>query len=269
MKAIQQRIKPMKWINTKTTVMVAALLAVIIVTMVVKHQTVKDSYFDPDTDKLRLLPANLVVVRPTHFSKSSAKMRHVHENSESVTRTLGRNVPLRDAIAEAYDCNPSRIVLPTDAPKGGFDFLVTTGADARENLKTTIEKKLGYIAHHEARDVDVWAMKVEDPNLPGLTVSMASELADETVKDGKLYLTHQSLGSILDGLSQGLNQPVVDETGLTNCYDFSVTWNDEIQKRMQTGAFDLDGVKKVLAGWGLRLEQDNQPMDVFVVTKAH
>jgi uncharacterized protein (TIGR03435 family) len=261
----------MKWTNTKTTATVGiAILAAVAVAMVVKHQfpQVKDSYFDPDTDKLRQLPANLAVVRPTHFPKSSAKMRHVHENSESVTRTLGRNVPLRDAIAEAYDCNPSRVVLPADAPKGGFDFLVTTGNSAQDDLRKAIEKKLGYAAHRETRDVDVWGLKVQDPNLPGLTVSPAGELADEKIKDGKLYLTHQSLSSILDGLSQGLNEPVVDETGLTNYYDFSVTWNDEIQKRMQTGAFDLEGVKKVLAGWGLRLEQDNQPIDVFVVEKA-
>ena len=244
-----------------------AVLAIIAVATAVKHPTIKDSYFDPDTDKLRLLPDNLIVVRPTHFPKNPAKMRHVHEDSESITRTLGRNVPLRDVIAEAYDCNPSRVVLPADAPKGGFDFLVTTGENARDNLRTAIEKKLGYTAHRETRDVDVWGLKVQDPNLPGLTVSPAGELADEKIKDGKLYLTHQSLSSILDGLSQGLNEPVVDETGLTNYYDFSVTWNDAIQSRMQTGAFDLNGVKKVLAGWGLRLEQDNQPMDMFVVEK--
>src|SRR5277367_4853194 len=114
----------MKWTKTHSTVVAGiAILAVVAVALVVKHQPqVKDSYFDPDTDKLRLLPNNLIVVRPTHFPKNSAKMRHVHEDSSSVTRTLGRNVPLRDVIAEAYDCNASRVVLPPDAPKGGFDF---------------------------------------------------------------------------------------------------------------------------------------------------
>ena len=260
----------MNWTKTKTTVTAGGAILVVALAAVVKLHSpaVKDAYFDPDTDKLRLLPANLVFVRPTHFPHFSAKQRHVHENSESITRTLGRNVPLRDAIAEAYDCNPARVVLPVDAPKGGFDFLVTTGDNARDNLKTAIETKLGYTAHRETREMDVWAMKVENPSLPGLTVSGPGEPADETVKDGKLYLTHQSLSAILDGLSQGLNQPVVDETGLTNYYNFSVTWNDEIQKRMANGTFDLDGVKKVLADWGLRLEQDTQPVDVFAVQKA-
>ena len=45
------------------------VLAAALTGIAVKHLSskVKDSYFDPATDKLRLLPANLVVVRPTHF----------------------------------------------------------------------------------------------------------------------------------------------------------------------------------------------------------
>ena len=261
----------MNWTKTKTTVTVGGAILVLTLATVVKlHFTtvIKDAYFDPDTDKLRQLPANLIVVRPTHFPHFSAKQRHLHEDSSSVTRTLGRNVSLRDAIAEAYDCNPSRVVLPADAPKGGYDFLVTTGVNAREDLKTAIQRKLGFTAHRETREMDVWGLRVEDPNLPGLTVSPDTESADETFKNGKLYLTHQSLGDILGGLSQGLNEPVIDQTGLTNYYDFSVTWNGEIQKRMESGTFDVDGVKKVLAGWGLRLEADTAPVDVFVVQKT-
>lgn len=252
---------------TSTVAAGIAVAAIIAVAMAMKHPTVKDSCFDPDTDKLRQLPKGLVVVRLSHFPKNSAKMRELHEDSSSVTRALGRNVPLRIAIAEAYDCNPARVVLPPDAPKTGFDFLVTTGVSARDDLRKAIEK-LGYTAHRETRDMDVLALKVEDPNLPGLTVSPDTELADETIKNGKLYFMHQSLASILNGLSQGLSEPVVDETGLTNYYNFSVEWNKDIQNRMQVGGFDLDGVKKVLKGWGLHLEPDTQPMEVFVVKKV-
>lgn len=258
----------MKW--TKTNSMVAggiAVLAIVTMAMAMKHATVKDSYFDPDTDKLRQLPRGLVVVRPTHFPKYSAKMREIHENSSSVTRALGRNVPLRIAIAEAYDCNPASVVLPPNAPTTGFDFLVTTGPGAREDLRKAIEK-LGYTAHRETRGMDVLALKVADPTLPGLKISPAGEPADEKIMDGKLYLMHQSLASILDGLSRGLSEPVVDETGLTNYYDFSVTWDKEIQNRMQVGGFELDGVQKVLKGWGLHLEPDHQEMEVFVVQKV-
>ena len=257
----------MKWTTTKTTVTVGiAILAVVAVALVVKHQSVKDSYFDPDTDKLWQLPANLTVVRPTHFPKLSAQIRHV-QNGDSGARMLGRNVPLRDVIAEAYDCNPARVLLPADAPTNGFDFLATT-ADPRKHLQKAVQRKLGYTAHRETRDTEVWVLKVANPNLPGLTVSANGEKTDIVFKNGKLYFTHQPLSVILDGLSRGLDQPVVNQTGLTDDYDFSVQWNGGIQEKMETGAFSLAGVKQVLKGWGLTLEQDTQPMDMFIVEKA-
>src|SRR5262249_7565263 len=137
----------------KTMVILGAVvLASLAVAMVVKLRSpqIKDSYFDPDTDKLRVLPLNLVGLRPTHFPNSSAKVRHVHDAThEFITRTLGRAVPLRDAIAEAWDCNPVRVVLPPEAPKGNFDFLVTTESDARQRLQRAIQKQLGYKVHRE------------------------------------------------------------------------------------------------------------------------
>ena len=261
----------MNWNMTKTMVAAGGAILVVALAAVVKPHFfpgIKDAYFDPDVDKLRLLPAGLVVARPTHFPQKPAKMRHLRDDGGRVTRTLGRDVPLRDAIAEACDCNPSRVELPPDAPTGGFDFLVTTG-DARDRLRTAIETKLGYVAHRESRNVEIWAMKVANPDLPGLKISPEGEPAAATAKDGKLYLTHQPLRAILAGLSEGLNQPVVDETGLTNDYDFAVPWNSAIENKMQSGTFSLDGVKKVLQDWGLCLEPDTQAMDVFVVQKAH
>lgn len=243
----------------------AAFVLAVVVAMAIKYHPIraKGSYFEPDSNNLRHVPTGLVILQPTHFPHRSADMRHLHEDSSSVTRTVGRNVPLRNVIAEACGCTPSHVVMPPDAPGGGYDYIVTTGVNAREDLLSAVENKIGYTVARETRVVDVWAVKVQDPNLPGLTVSPTNEWADEAVKDGKPYLIHQSLGAILDSLSQGIDKPVVDETGLTNCYDYSVTW-----KKMNDDAYPLATVKQVLAGWGLRLEPAMAPVDMSVVQKA-
>jgi uncharacterized protein (TIGR03435 family) len=64
----------------------------------------------------------------------------------------------------------------------------------------------------------------------------------------------------------GLNKPVIDQTGLTNYYDFSVVWNEAINKSMHKGTWHLDGARKALAGWGLGLEATNLPLDMYIVT---
>jgi hypothetical protein len=92
-----------------------AILAILAAVIAVQARTpqVKDASFDPDTDKLRLLPANLVVVRATHFPAGTPKVRRIQDHDgEILTRTLGRNVSLQDVIAEGWDCNPARVVLP-------------------------------------------------------------------------------------------------------------------------------------------------------------
>jgi uncharacterized protein (TIGR03435 family) len=253
----------MKKIFLTTTIGIAIIL-VVAVAIAMKHQSarVKGAYFEPDSDSLRHVPRGLVVVCPTHFPFRSADMRQLHEDSSSVTRAMGRNEPLRNVIAEACDCTPSRVVMPPDAPRGGYDYLITTGPEAREDLQSAIENKLGYFIHRETQVVDVLALKVHDTNLPGLTVS-TNEWADETVKDGKPYMIDRPMSAIMDSLSQGLDKPVVDETGLTNCYDYSVTW-----KNMKDNAFPLTTVKQMLAGWGLRLEPETAAIDMFVVQKA-
>jgi uncharacterized protein (TIGR03435 family) len=254
--------------KTLTITVGIAIVAVVATVMAVHHQTIKAAYFEPDTDKLRLVPANIVVVRPTEFPKADAGIKHYHEN-DSLARTVGRNASFRDMMGEAYDCDSTKVVLPPGAPSGGFDFLVTMPSDVREHLRTAIKKQLGYVAHTETRDTDVLILMVQNPALPGFTLSAADEKDGGTYRNGKLYLTHQQMDTIVDSVSKGLDQPVLDQTGLTNYYDFSVVWNPEIAKRMQHGEFDATKTGQALARWGLGLESTNMPMDMLIVERAH
>lgn len=245
-----------------------AIFAVAAVAIVAGHHAVKNAYFEPDTDKLRRVPTNLLVVQPTRFPHSYGKIRHYHEN-ENLARTVGRNVSFQAMMAEAYDCDFAQVVLPPGTPQGNFDFLVTLRGHVREQLRTAIQKQVGYTAHRETRDTDALILKVTNPSLPGLTVSPSDESNDANYKNGKLYFTHKPFDYIVDGLSQGIDRPVLDLTGLTNYYDFSMVWNSDIEKAMQHGLLHLDGTEKFLANWGLGLEPTNVSMDVYIVEKAN
>lgn len=261
----------MKWTTTKTTVMVGgAILMTVAVATVVKLQwfpAVREAYFQADADKLRQVPAGIVVLCPTHFPTSFARIGHVRDG-ESLVRTVGCNVPFRDLIAEAYDCKPGHVVLPTDTPRGGFDFLVTVSPRTRKHLQAAIAKKTGYAADSETRNTEVLVLRVKDANLPGLTASAAGENETINYQDGKLYFKHQPLGAMFKGLEDGLALPVVDQTGLTNYYDFSVIWNDRIAKAMRTGGFHLEGVQKVFSGLGLELKPETVSQEMFIVKKT-
>jgi hypothetical protein len=138
-----------------------ALVAALAVAPDVKCQSshIKNSWFDSGTDELRQLPADLVILQPTHHDDDYAKIRHYQE-SNYLARTLGRNVTLRQVIGEAYGCSPAQVILPPDAPQGRFDFLVTTSGDAREQLRNKIQTEFHYSASQETRHLDAFILTV-------------------------------------------------------------------------------------------------------------
>jgi uncharacterized protein (TIGR03435 family) len=229
--------------------------------------TVKAAWFQFSAQKLRQVPGGLVIVRPTCFPKSLHK-GVIMTGVKETFWMLGRNVPLQQLMATAYDFNPARVVLPPDAPTNNFDFLVTTPSSPDEHLRLAVRKKIGYVAHPETRTVDVLALKVVDARLPGLTVSDASERQNVRFENRKINFTHMHLTALTGDLERMIQTPVVDKLGLTNFYDYSLDWNEQIQRQMRNGTLTREAADKILAGWGIGLETDTAPTQMLVVEKA-
>lgn len=258
----------MKKTNLAVTTCVAIVAALAVATAVKCQSTqIRNSWFDSDTEELRQLPSNLLILRPTQHSDDYAKICHYDEDC-SLARTLGRNVTLRQVIGEACDCSPAQVMLPPDAPQGRFDFLITASGDAREHLQNLIQTEFNFSVREETQHVDVFILTVSDPALPGFAVSAADETSDINYDDGKLYFTREPMSKIVEGLSQGLNRLVLDNTGLTNNYDFSFAWSQDIEKAMENGAWNIAGARKALSDRGLALESGNVSTNVYLVTKT-
>ncbi|HEY3760473.1 MAG TPA: TIGR03435 family protein [Verrucomicrobiae bacterium] len=255
--------------TTIAIVAVAGALAICALVTVVKHNATpvaKDSWFTVSSDGLAQLPAGLAVLRPTRRLHSSPKIRHTHDG-DSLTRIMGRNTSFRDLMAEAYDCDPGNIVLPPGAPQGEFDFLVTKSPEPRQHLRDIIQRQLGYVAHHETRDTAVFKLQVADTRLSSFAISPKSEDDDITYTNGRLYFIHKPISLVVLGLEDGLGMPVLDETGMSNNYDFSMPWNSSSIHALQSGLFSEDRVKNVLATLGLGLASGTESMDMVIVEK--
>ena len=229
--------------------------------------SVKDAWFQTNRQKLKQVPAGLVVVRATHFPKSPTNgMAFTFADDKGNLWFVGRNVTFRQLMAGAYNSNPCRVVLPSSAPKNNFDYLVTMPErpEAQEHLRLAVQKKIDYTAHREMCDEDVLALKVQDPALPGLKVSDADEKPSIAVSNTKITFTHQQLGVLTspkaDFLEGFLQTPVVDRTGVKGFYDFSLV---DSQKNL-----NRDDVDKILNGWGLMLESGTASIEMLVVEKA-
>ena len=75
---------------------------------------------------LQQVPAGLVVLRPTRFSflrQEGTLYIHAPNDGDDDVWIVGRNAPLREVIAAAYNQLPARVQSPVDAPKRRFHFL--------------------------------------------------------------------------------------------------------------------------------------------------
>lgn len=258
--------------TTKTIILITGLLAAVGAAIAVKmvfFPSAKDEYFSSQRG-LGHAPANLVTIRPTHFEHSLHKgitWAATGNNRRNPWRAMGRDVQLREMIAAAYGETSGRVQLPFNAPTNSFDFIVTTSTP-RKSLQKAL-RSLGYTAQKETNDADVLALKVVDRSLPGMTVSSPGEKEDGKFKNGKLYITHIQLKELTPGFEQILETPVVDETGLTNYYDMSLSLSGAIMMRLQTESTARPSVDKILKDWGLALEPDTAPIEVLVVKKVY
>jgi uncharacterized protein (TIGR03435 family) len=171
-------------------------------------------------------------------------------------------------MAAAYDQNPTRVVVLPDAPTNRYDFLVTVPAAKLARFQDIVRRKLGYVGQMETRDAPVLALKITNPNLPGLTVSGPDERRGASFQNDKLQLTHFPIAVIPNGLGGAIDMPLVDKTGLTNFYNFTVAWDSVTQQHLGDKNAAREALNKIIEPLGLKLEPDTAPLEVLVVKKA-
>ena len=255
--------------TVKTILLLGTLTAVIAIAVAIKviwFPTIKDIWFQGRGQQLKLAPAGLVILRPTHFPHSAANT-FLNANVNGKQRVAARNMTFQRLIAIAYEYNQGHISLPDGTPTNGFDILITAPGDYHQKLKDLILRKTGYTADVETQDADVLALKVVDPHPAYMTPSAPDEKdGGGGVTNGRLYLMHVKFGDIAKGLDNFMKTPVVDETGLSNnYYDFSLKWS----RGMNPNNFSRDEFDKIVADWGLAFEPDTAPMEMLVVKKKY
>jgi len=260
--------------KAKVVVGVTALLlvAAVVGVKLLFFPSLKDAYFVLNERSMSQAPTGIVMVRETHFPKSVRKGINgmsMQIGGKRVQRFVGRNATFKELVAFAYGQNEQRVVVPWGEPKTNFDFLVTVKEKQQERLQEVIRKELGFAAKMEERDSEVLALKVANPELPGLAVSGNDEKENVSFNDGKLEFKHMRMGMMTGGLEDVYKRAVVDKTGLTNAYNFSLAMDMQLQRQLADPASARPLVDKILAGWGLKLEKDVSPMRVLVVSKAH
>jgi uncharacterized protein (TIGR03435 family) len=159
------------------------------------------------------------------------------------------------------------------AASGGFDYLNSLPASTRTSaLQAEIKRRFGLTAHTEMRPTDVLLLKVSDPEKLQLHLTKGSRFANYGTGEGniqKRIYKNVKLSALCIEPEAYSKKPVIDETGMTNHYDFDIQWTERhwssLDERLTTvGKAWTDQ----LAEFGLELIPTNMPIEMLVVEKA-
>ena len=182
------------------------------------------------------------------------------------TGLTARNVTLLFCIRIAYDVQDYQVAGPDWISTEQYDIAAKTGAPVQQDqlrlmLQTLLAERFKLVMHREQRTRSVYQLVVGN-NGPKLTPAKPDESSGITADIGHLTLSAASMPVLARRLSQQLHEPVLDATGLTGTYDFTLDWaqNDSVP-----GPSLFTAVQEQL---GLKLETKKVPVDVLVIDHA-
>jgi uncharacterized protein (TIGR03435 family) len=201
--------------------------------------------------------------------KSSAHGMAWFENGQ----VMGYNQPMEFMVRAAAIQNGMvgqyRTLLATDFPTNKYDFISNLPTGSKAALARELRRKFQVASRFETLETNVLFLKVKNANAAGLkptTVEVASSSA------GNGVITEEDC--IMDELAHQLENlcalPVINQTGLTNRYDFKIRWREG----ERFGGNDPDyqnvpGLKQALTEQlGLELVPGTAPVEMLVVEKV-
>jgi uncharacterized protein (TIGR03435 family) len=160
-----------------------------------------------------------------------------------------------------------RILTNSPLPEGKYDFTITQPRGKDEGLTNLLQQVLksafNLTGRKETRETEVLLLKVKEPNAKGLVVSPTPSGSFRS-GPGVLEGMDISMKSIATALENGLKEPVIDETGLTNHYDVSLKWEEKSEsKPNRTGL-----IKAVREQLGLELVPARRPVEMVLVEQV-
>jgi uncharacterized protein (TIGR03435 family) len=141
----------------------------------------------------------------------------------------------------------------------------------RTMFQQILADRFQLVAHHEMRELPVYQLVI-GKNGSRLKESAPDDPASVTPRrkgimfgpgPGRLTATDGSLSMVIAPLSRQFGRIIVDKTGLTGRYDFTLEWTpDGVAPSDQSGPDIFTAIQEQL---GLKLESTKGPVDVIVI----
>ena len=193
-----------------------------------------------------------------------------------------RRVSLAACVQWAYELRDFQISGPAWIGSERYDIVAKAAGPAAETemramMQTLLAERFKMVVHRETKEIPVYELMVAK-NGPKLRHSETEGKPNIRPSGGGFVVQNASMSELADGLSRlrmtprpMLDRPVLDRTGLTGQYDFSVQLFDTpegFKEAMRSGDIGASIFSLITEQLGLKLEPKKHQMAVLVIDSA-
>jgi len=280
---IQGALKAMAWTKAKTAIVVGVAVLLAAGTATLSFKKIKAH---------EVKPASASAGTSETWRKAGLKWQEVGEVAPEVKvlptkfqppvhnmqtcdglRWGGINVSVREMMRAAYRGAPGRVAFPDGEPQEKYDFISTLTDGTEEALQGEITKTLGLTARWETVETNVLALKVTNPDAPGLKQASFSPDEFGDLRHGHIHCFGEKLSwaprmppwGLTKFLEMVYQVPVVDKTEL-GWFSFNIDLRWKVNNDPSANQEALK--QAMLEQLGLELVPTNMPVEILVVEKG-
>jgi len=187
-----------------------------------------------------------------------------------------KNTPLRMIIMSAYRVKDYQIAGPAWLQSERYDIVAKaplgtgSGDKIASMLQTLLEDRFKLETHRETKDFPVYGLvpakgglKIKQTEPGGSGMDSHNDEAG-----GKLTAEKVTMARLAEWLSRWVDRPVIDMTGTTAAYDFTLKYSIENQKTESTTVSYPILTLAIQDQLGVRLEKRVAPIEMLVIDHA-
>ena len=210
----------------------------------------------------------------------------------TATELRAGSISLAGLIAFTFQLHPTQISgLPGWAETEGYEVVarLPQGGDpsdvqVRTMLKNLLQSRFGLSFHTEKRELSVYAIGIGKNGPAGIKMVKNATNGERVGAQGlgRTVFNGVTMAGLAGQLQlRVLDRPVIDRTGLTDRYDFTLNWRPDefqfpllstIQREYWISAAVADGLPDLFTAiqeqLGLKLDATKAPVDVLVIDKV-
>jgi len=193
-----------------------------------------------------------------------------------------RNVSLSACLQWAYDVKEFQVSGPAWLSKDRYDIVAKAAGQApdaqmKAMMQALLADRFKVAFHREQKELQVYAL-IKGKNPPKLKPSDEDSGSGAKITGNRVTFQRMSMAQLADLLTKQMDRPVLDMTGLTGLFDFTVDiWGSKkdgepgkeaspmASAKMMLGRSLLPVVQEQL---GMKVEGRKVPADVLVIDHA-